>query len=182
MKTSHERCRILLPLMLALFCLTTSRTTCAEEDSAMNMDGYLEQLTAAYGSEDYERIQALEERFGTYEEWEEQRSRNEQKQWFILLCSLFVALIPSFVIIKQVIRGEIHPVSREAVWRTVGTLLFYGLILFGFNYLWLWVMLTQNTKIMSLILGVALLAFVVYAVYTLNKSKNKHEDTNPSKQ
>ena len=146
------------------------------------MDNYLEQLTSAYSNEDYERIQALEERIGSYEDIEAAQAKREQKRRIIFFISLFVALIPSFVIVKQVIRGEIHPASREAVWRTAGTLLFYGLILFGFNYLWLWVMLTQNTKIMSLILGVALLAFVVYAVYTLNKSKNKSDDTNPSKQ
>ncbi len=182
MKTSHERCRILLPLMLAFFCLTTSRTTCAVEEQTANTDSYLEQLTAAYGNEDYERMQALEERIGSYEASEAAQAKREQRLRYIFFISLIVALIPSFVIIKQVIRGEIHPASREAVWRTVGTLLFYGLILFGFNYLWLWVMLTQNTKIMSLILGVALLAFVVFAIYTLNKSNNKHEDTNPSKQ
>ena len=180
--TSHERCKIVLPLLLALFCLTASRTVCAAEEQPTNTDNYLEELTDAYGNEDYERMQALEERIGSYEDIEAAQAKREQRRRYIFLISLMVALIPSFVILKQVIRGEIHPASREAVWRTAGTLLFYGLILFGFNYLWLWVMLTQDTKIMSVILGVALLAFVVYAVYTLNKSKNKSDDTNPLKQ
>ena len=52
MKTSHERCKIVLPLLLALFCLTASRTVCAAEEQPTNTDNYLEELTDAYGNED----------------------------------------------------------------------------------------------------------------------------------
>ena len=105
----------------------------------------------------------------------------KQRLWLICILSLIVALVPAFAILKQVISGEIKPAGTAAVLKTVGVLLGWGVLLFAFNFGWLWVLLIGGTKFMGAILGLALLAFVVYAAVSVNKYYRKLNDNKPSK-
>ena len=146
-----------------------------------DMDAYQAQLESIAG-DDYKKFQALQERFGIDEHQRvEAEMAKKQRLWLIGILSLIVALIPSFAILKQVISGEIKPAGTAAVMKTVGVLLGWGVLLFAFNFGWLWVLLIGGTKFMGAILGLALLAFVVYAAVSVNKYYKKLNDNKPSK-
>lgn len=120
------------------------------QEAAGDDDAYRKELIKAYGGEENKQF---------------------QNRWLIIVLSLMIALLPTCVILARVIKGELKPADTAAVWRTVGLLLFYGIVLFALNYIWLWTMITGETKIMGIVLGLCLLAFVIFAIYTLRKSK-----------
>ena len=142
-----------------------------ESSETFDADAYYDELVSLYGGEDYKHYQAVRERFDIGEERraaaEAERKTKRQLAFWL---SLMVALFPIGVLIKRVITGEIKPAGTAAIWRTVGVMLLCSTGLFAFNYAWLWVMLTDQRKIMGIVLGLFLLAFVVYALYMINKA------------
>ena len=143
----------------------------AEEE--FNMDDYQAQLESLAG-DDYKKYKALQERMGVSKEQREAAEKaKKQRLWLRFILSLVVALIPIFDILRQVITGEIQPAGPAAIFKTAGVLLGWGIVLFGLNFAWMWVLFTGNTKIMGAILGLALLAFVVYAAVSVNKYYKK---------
>ncbi len=152
-------------------------------DEPFNMDEYYEELAKQYGGKDYERIQKLQKRFeGDMQLRQELEMKRKRIRWFVIIVSLLVALIPTFAILRKVTKGEIKPAGTGAVLRTVGILLLWGVLLFILNYFWLWTSLTGNTKVMGVVLGLLLYAFVIYAVHSINKYNKKLNDNNPEKQ
>ena len=149
-------------------------------EKEFDIDAYQAELEAVAG-DDYKKYKALQERFGIDEKQRaEAEMAKKQRLWLIFVLSLVVALVPAFAILKQVITGEIKPAGTAAVLKTVGVLLGWGIVLFAFNFGWLWVLLVGGTKFMGAILGLALLAFVVYAAVSVNKYYKKLNDK-PSK-
>ena len=126
-------------------------------DEQFDADAYYEELVAQYGGEDYKHYQAVRERFSVGEERRAAaEAERKTKRQLVFWLSLMVALFPIGVLVKRVITGELKPAGTEAIWRTIG------------------VMLTDQRKIMGIVLGLCLLAFVVYALYMINKApKNK---------
>ena len=177
---------LLLAILSFLFCGTYAESLdpifdsiLIEEEEQVEAGDYYEQLLKAYGAENNKQFQEIHKQSDEYlARSEAARERKRNNRWLTFFLSLFIALVPSFVILKRVITGEIKPANATAVWRTVGTLLGYGLLLFGLNYAWLWCMFTGQTKIMGLVLGLLLFAFVIYAIHTLRKSKKNHDNTN----
>ena len=146
----------------------------AEEAEAYDADAYYKELFKAYGGEENEQFQKLQKQFNEYEERAAvAKARRTTNRWLTFILSLMMALLPTCVILVRVIKGELKPANTAAVWRTVGVLLFYGIVLFALNYVWLWTMFTGETKIMGLVLGLCLFAFVIFAIYTLRKSQKK---------
>ena len=151
----------------------------SEAEQQLDNDAYLDNLAKMYGAETNEQYQSMHKQLREYEERRDAaEAQRKAKRWLAFVLSLSMALLPSFVILKRVITGELQPANAVAVWRTVGTLLFYGIVIFGLNYAWLWCMFTGKTQIMGIVLGMLLFAFVIYAIYTLHKSKNKNDHTN----
>ena len=139
-----------------------------------DMDAYTAQLESIAGK-DYQRFQALQERFGVSEQQREEAEAAKQRRlWLITILSLIVALIPAFVIVRQVITGEIKPAGPIAVIKTIGILLGWGIVLFAFHFGWLWVLLTNNTRIMGIVMGLLLLAVVIYASISVNNYYKKN--------
>ena len=150
-----------------------------QEEKQVGTDDYYEQLLKAYGAENNEQFQKLQRQSDEYlERSAAEKARQTSNRWLTFALSLFMALLPSFVILKRVITGEIKPANATAVWRTIGMLLGAGIVLFGLNYAWLWCMFTGQTKIMGLVLGLLLFAFVIYAIHTIRKSGNNNDNTN----
>ena len=144
-----------------------------EKTEAYDEDAYYKELVKAYGGEENEQFQNMQKQLNEYEEREsEAKARRTTNRRLIFALSLMIALFPTCVILIRVIKGELKPANTAAVCRTVGVLLFYGIVLFALNYAWLWIMFTGKTKIMGLVLGLGLLAFVIFAIYTLRKSKD----------
>ena len=161
--------------------LTDDEIIALTSNNDFDMDAYQAQLESIAG-DDYKKLQALQERFGVDEQRRaEAEMAKKQRMWLICILSLIVALVPAFAILKQVISGEIKPAGTAAVLKTVGVLLGWGVLLFAFNFGWLWVLLIGGTKFMGAILGLALLAFVVYAAVSVNKYYKKLNDNKPSK-
>lgn len=151
-----------------------------QQEEQYDPDAYYEELAKLYGGKDYERIKALQERLGGDEKrLAAAAAKRKTQRRLAFFISLFMALYPTVVIVKQVIKGELKPAGVAAIWRTVGVMLFYGVVIFALNYAWLWTMFTGQTKIMGLVLGLFLLAFVIYALYTLHSSPNKDDHTLP---
>ena len=141
-----------------------------------DQDAYMAQLESMAG-DDYKKYQTMQERFGIDEQQRaEAEMAKKQRLWLIGILSLIIALVPAFTILKQVITGEIKPAGTAAVLKTVGVLFGWGIVLFAFNFGWLWVLLIGGTKFMGAILGLALLAFVVYAAVSVNKYYKKLND------
>ena len=146
------------------------------EAEAVNYDedAYTQELLKAYGADKNEQFQKVHKQAKEYEHKaavaNAQRTTN---RWITFLLSLMAALFPTCVILVRVIKGELKPANAAAVWRTVGLLLFFGVVIFALNYVWLWTMFTGETKIMGLVVGLCLLAFVIFAIHTLRKSKKK---------
>lgn len=187
---------ILTLLLAVVTCLTASRVCYAAEaeivgdsiveatnaDQPFDMDKYYEELAKAYGGKEYEKYQAMRERLNEDEQLREERQQKREKiQWMIIVLSLLVALIPTIAIVKKVLKGELQPAGKTAVLKTIGVLFFYGVLLFGLNYGWLWATFIGDSKLKGLLPGVLLLALVVYALYTINKSNKKKNNTNNSK-
>ena len=144
-----------------------------QEEEQVGTDDYYEQLLKAYGAENNEQFQKLQRQSDEYlERSAAEKARQTSNRWLTFALSLFMALLPSFVILKRVITGEIKPANATAVWRTIGTLLGSGIVLFGLNYAWLWCMFTGQTKIMGLVLGLLLFAFVIYAIHTITDNRS----------
>ena len=142
------------------------------QEAAGDDDAYRKELIKAYGGEENKQFQKLQKQLNEYEERAaEAQARRTANRWLIIVLSLMIALLPACVILARVIKGELKPADTAAVWRTVGLLLFYGIVLFALNYIWLWTMITGETKIMGIVLGLCLLTFVIFAIYTLRKSK-----------
>ena len=154
----------------------------AAEEERFDADAYYEELVKQIGGEDYKKFQALQERFGVSEEHREAAEKaKKQRLWLIGILSLIIALIPSFTILKQVITGEVKPAGAAAVLKSIGVLLGWGVLLFAFNFGWLWVLIFGGTKFMGAVLGVLLFAGVIYAAVSVNKYYKKLNDNNPSK-
>ena len=135
-------------------------------------DAYTQELIKMYGGDKNEQFQKVQKQAKEYE----QRSAvaNAQRtvnRWLTFLLSLMMALFPSCVIVVRAIKGEFKDASPAAIRRTVVLLLLYGIVLFALNYAWLWTMITGETKIMGLVIGLFLLGFVIFAIHTLRKSK-----------
>ena len=146
-----------------------------------DQDAYMAQLESMAG-DDYKKHQAMQERFGVDEQQREAAEKaKKQRLLLILILSLIIALVPTFTIIKQIITGEIKPAGTQAVLKTIGVLLGWGIVLFGINFAWLWVLFSGNTKIMGAVLGLALLVGVIYASVSVNKYYKKLNDNKPSK-
>lgn len=142
------------------------------EEAKYDADTYTKELIKAYGGETNEQFQKMQKQLTEYEtRAAEAQARQTTNRWLTFVLSLIVALFPSCVIVVRAIKGEFQPADSIAIWRTVGILLLYGIVLFALNYIWLWTLLTGETKIMGLVLGLCLLAFVIFAIYTLRKSK-----------
>lgn len=183
---------IILTLALLSSCcmlLADDNTTELTDDSIIalvtgqefDQDAYMAQLESMAG-DDYKKYQAMQERFGVSEQQREAAEKaKKQRLLLILILSLIIALVPAFTIIKQIITGEIKPAGTAAVLKTVGVLLGWGILLFAFNFAWLWVLFSGNTKIMGAVLGVLLFAFVIYAAVSVSKYYKKLNDNNPSK-
>lgn len=179
----------LLGMVVSSLCVAAPQTEeLSDEDiialtseKDFDIDAYQAQLESIAG-DDYKKYKALQERFGIDEK---QRAETEmakkQRLWLISILSLIVALIPSFAILKQVITGEVKPAGTAAVLKTVGVLLCWGIVLFAFNFGWLWVLIFGGTKFMGAVLGVLLFAGVIYAAVSVNKYYKKLNDNNPSK-
>lgn len=183
-------------VIVAFFCLTITSlcvaAPMAEElsddqivalvsDKDFSIDAYQAQLESIAG-DDYKKFQALQERFGVSEEHREAAEKaKKQRLWLIGILSLIIALIPSFTILKQVITGEVKPAGAAAVLKSIGVLLGWGVLLFAFNFGWLWVLIFGGTKFMGAVLGVLLFAGVIYAAVSVNKYYKKLNDNNPSK-
>lgn len=139
-------------------------------------DAYTQELLKAYGADKNEQFQKVQKQAKEYEQRaavaNAQRTTN---RWLAFMLSLMAALFPTFVILVRVIKGELKPANAAAVWRTVGMLLFFGVVLFALNYVWLWTMFTGETKIMGLVIGLFLLGFVIFAIHTLRKDKKNKE-------
>jgi len=143
-------------------------------EQEFNMDEYMQELEAI-GGKDYERYKSLRERFNEDERRrEEAKAEKEQLRWLVILLSLAVALVPTFTLLKHVVTGDIKPAGPVAVLKTIGVMLFWGIVLFGINYFWLWTTFTGDTKIMSVVLGLALLLFVIYAIHSVHQYNKKH--------
>ena len=145
----------------------------AEAEAAeYDADAYTNELLKAYGADKNEQFQKVHKQFNEYEQRaavaNAQRTVN---RWLTFLLSLMMALFPTCVIVVRAIKGEFKDTNAAAIRRTVGLLLFYGIVLFGLNYAWLWTMITGETKIMGLVIGLFLLGFVIFAIHTLRKSK-----------
>ncbi|MBQ2608602.1 MAG: hypothetical protein II588_05220 [Paludibacteraceae bacterium] len=178
---------MILTLALLSSCcmlLADNNTTELTDDSIIalvagqefDQDAYMAQLESMAG-DDYKKYQAMQERFGIDEQQRaEAEMAKKQRLWLIGILSLIIALVPAFTILKQVITGEIKPAGTAAVLKTVGVLFGWGIVLFAFNFGWLWVLLIGGTKFMGAILGLALLAFVVYAAVSVNKYYKKLND------
>ena len=155
----------------------------AVEEKQFDADAYYEELVTQYGGEDYKRLQAVQKRFAVDEEQAAaEAAKRKSKRVLAFILSLIIALFPTAVIVNRVIIGELKPANKAAVWRTVGMLLFYGIVLFALNYAWLWCLFMGETKIMGAVLGLCLFAFVIYAIYTLRKYHKKNENKNPQNQ
>lgn len=138
-----------------------------------DMDAYTAQLESIAG-DDYRRYKALQERIGGNEQQQKELQAAKQRRlWIITILSLIIALIPTFVIVKRVIQGEIKPAGPTAIIKTIGILLGWGIVLFAFNFGWLWVQLTNNTRIMGIVMGLLLLAAVIYASISVNNYYKK---------
>lgn len=181
-----KRLMILTLALLSSCCmlLADNNTTELTDDSIIalvagqefDQDAYMAQLESMAG-DDYKKYQAMQERFGIDEQQRaEAEMAKKQRLWLIGILSLIIALVPAFTILKQVITGEIKPAGTAAVLKTVGVLFGWGIVLFAFNFGWLWVLLIGGTKFMGAILGLALLAFVVYAAVSVNKYYKKLND------
>ena len=186
-----KRLMILTLALLSSCCmlLADNSTTELTDDSIIalvaeqefDQDAYMAQLESMAG-DDYKKYKAMQERFGVSEQQREAAEKaKKQRLLLILILSLIIALVPAFTILKQVITGEIKPAGTAAILKTVGVLLGWGVLLFAFNFGWLWVLLIGGTKFMGAILGLALLAFVVYAAVSVNKYYKKLNDNKPSK-
>ena len=152
---------------------STIESVLVEMEEPFDLDAYYEELVTKYGGEDYKHYQAVRERIvGDEARHAEERAKRKNQQMIALILSLIVALSPTIFILKQVITGELQPANATAVLRTVGVLLLGGIVLFGINYAWLWSMFSGQDTIIRILLGLFLLAFVIYALYTLNKSKH----------
>lgn len=142
------------------------------EEARYDADAYTKELIKAYGGEKNEQFQKMQKQLTEYEtRAAEAKARQTTNRWLIFVLSLMMALFPTCVIVVRAIKGELKPANKAAIWRTVGILLLYGIVLFALNYIWLWTLLTGETKIMGLVLGLCLLAFVIFAIYTIRKSQ-----------
>jgi len=103
---------------------------------AQEQSDYIKQLEQAYADEDYwklqEQMDALQQ-----SEAEREESERQQRTW-MLWSSILVALIPSFVIIRKLIKGQLRYSGPWAVVRAAAVLLLGGLLLGGVNYALLW--------------------------------------------
>ena len=183
-------------VIVAFFCITITSlcvaAPMAEElsdeqivalvsDKDFSIDAYQAQLESIAG-DDYKHFQAVQERFAVDEELRaEAEAKRKSKRILAFILSLMIALFPTFVILKRVITGELQPAGSAAIWRTVGLLLFYGIVLFALNYAWLWCLFMGETKIMGAVLGLCLFAFVIYAIHTLRQYHKKNENNNSQK-
>lgn len=151
----------------------------AEAGESMDEDAYSESIVEMYGGKDNEQFQAMHKQFDEYKEKAaEEEAKRTTNRWLALVLSFMIALFPTCVIVKRVITGELKPADKAAVWRMVGMLLFFGIVLFALNYAWLWCLFTGQVKIMGAVLGLCLFAFVLFAIHTLRKSKKKNDTTN----
>lgn len=142
------------------------------EAGAYDEDAYTQELIKAYGGDKNEQFQKVQRQFDEYEKRSaEAKAVETTRRTLAFWLSLMMALFPTCVIVVRVIKGELKPANTAAVWRTAGLLLLAGIVLFALNYIWLWTMFTGETKMMGLVIGLCLLAFVIYAIYTLRKSK-----------
>lgn len=149
------------------------------EEEQLEGDASFDNLAKMYGAETNEQYQSMHKQLKEYEERRDAaEAERTTKRLLAFVLSLMMALFPTCVIVKRVITGELEPADKAAVWRMVGTLLFYGIVLFGLNYAWLWCLFTGQTKIMGAVLGLCLFVFVIYAIYTLRKSKKQNDTTN----
>lgn len=143
-----------------------------QQTEVYDEDAYTQELLKAYGADKNEQFQKVQKQAKEYEHRaavaNAQRTTN---RWLAFMLSLIAALFPTCVILVRVIKGELKPANAAAVWRTVGMLLFFGVVIFALNYVWLWTMFTGETKIMGLVVGLFLLGFVIFAIHTLRKSK-----------
>lgn len=154
----------------------------AVEEKQVESEDYYEQLLKAYGAETNEQYQSMQKQLKEYEERRDAaEAKRKSKRLLAFILSLMIALFPTAVIVNRVIIGELKPANKAAVWRTVGMLLGYGIVLFALNYAWLWCLFVGETKIMGAVLGLCLFAFVIYAIYTLRKYHKKNENKNPQK-
>ena len=143
-----------------------------EEVDVYDADVYTQELIKAYGGEKNEQFQKMQKQLTEYEtRAAEAKAKQTTNRWLVFALSLMMALFPSCVIVIRVIKGELKSAGIAAILRTAGVMLFYGIVIFALNYVWLWTMITGETKIMGLVLGLCLLSFVIFAIYTLRKSK-----------
>lgn len=137
-------------------------------------DAYTQELIKAYGGDKNEQFQKIHKQAQEYEQRAAvANARRTTNRWLTLVLSLMMALFPTCVIVVRAIKGEFKTATSAAIWHTVGLLLLYGIVLFGLNYAWLWTMITGETKIMGLVIGLFLLGFVIFAIHTLRKSNKK---------
>lgn len=140
-------------------------------EEVYDADAYTRELIKAYGGEENEQFQKMQKQIHRYEKQAAAtRAKRTNERRLILVISLLMALFPACVILVRVIKGELKPANTRAIWRTVGLLLFYGMVIFALNYVWLWTMIRGETKVMEIVIGLCLLAFVIYAIHTLRKS------------
>lgn len=154
----------------------------AAEEKQVESEDYYEQLLKAYGAETNEQYQSMQKQLKEYEERRDAaEAKRKSRRLLAFVLSLMIALTPTFVILKRVITGELQPAGSAAIWRTVGMLLGYGIVIFALNYAWLWCLFMGETKIMGAVLGLCLFAFVIYAIHTLRQYHKKNENTNSQK-
>lgn len=135
-------------------------------------DAYTQELIKMYGGDKNEQFQKVHRQADEYQQRaavaNAQRTVN---RWLTFVLSLMMALFPTCVIVVRAIKGEFKDANAAVIRRTVGLLLLYGIVLFALNYAWLWTMITGETKIMGLVVGLFLLGFVIFAIHTLRKSQ-----------
>lgn len=149
------------------------------QEEQLEGDASFDNLAKMYGAESNKQYQTMQKQMKEYEERRDAaEAERTTKRLLAFVLSLMIALFPTVVIVKRVISGELQPADKAAVWRTVGMLLFCGIVLFGLNYAWLWCLFTGQTKIMGAVLGLCLFAFVLFAIHTLRKSKKSNDTTN----
>ena len=154
----------------------------AAEEKQVESEDYYEQLLKAYGAETNEQYQSMQKQLKEYEERRDAaEAKRKSRRLLAFVLSLMIALTPTFVILKRVIAGELQPAGSAAIWRTVGMLLGYGIVIFALNYAWLWCLFMGETKIMGAVLGLCLFAFVIYAIHTLRQYHKKNENNNSQK-
>ncbi|MCR5532803.1 MAG: hypothetical protein K6F10_02880 [Paludibacteraceae bacterium] len=178
-----KRLFVIVAAMVCLACGSSAETLDpifdsilieAETEEAYDAEDYQKELIKAYGGENNKKFQDMHRQFDEYEQRSaEYNAKRTANRWLTFLLSLMMALFPTCVVLVQAIKGEFQPADKAAVWRTVGLLVGYGIVLFALNYIWLWTMFTGETKIMGAVLGLCLAAFVIFAIHTLRKSKKK---------